>query len=724
VTAARSAADLVRRHAAVAGAEPALIEGGTTVTWADLDRRCDLVASSLAEAGVGPGDLVAMTAQPSIDAIVRLLGTVRSGAVAAPVPDRITATERASAMDVLSPVLELGVDRTAHAGRTRPGAAVVVLTSGTTGRPKGVVLSEAAMAASASAWIAALPPASGWLLALGLGHVAGLGIIWRAVAARVPVRIVPEPEPGAVLTALAAEPPASHMSLVPTQLVRILDRARDMPPPASLLAVPLGGGLIGPELVTRAVSAGWPVVPTYGLSEAGSGVTALPTDDARDTPASAGRPLPGVSVSIDEPGEDGVGEIIVATPGAFDGYLGESPRAAGTPIRTGDLGRLDETGRLFVGDRRTDRIVRGGENISPPEVEAVLEVHPAIAEAAVVARPDPLWGQVPVAVIVLRQGIAHPGAPALAAHCRASLAGFKVPGTFVRVASLPRTGGGKLRRSAVREMLDRPVAGALSRPDGTRIGWRSTGTGPASLVLLHGTLSTAAQIDRLAAELARPGAFTVHAVDRRATGTSRVAVLGPIDVRVHVADLVAVLDHLGIGAATLVGLSYGGVLALETAARHPERVTSIVAWEPPYGPLADAPTRQQLAVLAAATAAAHRSGGAPAAAETFLRGVAGDAAWERLSERGRAFLADQGDAALADATLLGLDADGMSRITAPTTILTGGASDPFYGAIACTLSARVPDARRVHLDDLSHASPITEPVRVGAAVLQCLEARS
>ncbi len=724
MTTAAAAADLVRAHALASGAEPALIEGSTVVTWADLDRRCDLVADGLVEAGVGAGDLVAMTARPSIDAIVGLLGTLRSGAVAAPVPDRITAAERASVMDVLDPVLELGVDRSAHAGRTLSGPAVVVLTSGTTGRPKGVVLPEAAMTASANAWMAALPPATGWLLALGLGHVAGLGIVWRAVAARVPVRIVPDPEPGAMLAGLVASPPASHMSLVPAQLARLLDRTGDAPAPATLRALPLGGGMIDPELVVRAISAGWPVVPTYGLSEAGSGVTALPTAQARETPASAGRPLPGVSISIDAPGEDGVGEIIVATPAAFEGYLGEPPRAAGAPIRTGDLGRLDETGRLFVIDRRTDRIVRGGENISPSEVEVVLAAHPAIADAAVIGRPDPVLGQVPVAVIVLREGAAHPGAAVLAAHCRASLAGFKVPTAFPRVASLPRTGSGKLRRSAVREMVDRPVAGTLRRPDGTTIGWRSSGTGPGSLVLLHGTLSTAAQLDRLAAALARPGDFTVHAIDRRATGTSRVSVPAPTDVRVHVADLVAVLDHLGIGAATLVGLSYGGVLALETAARHPERVAAVLAWEPPYGPLADAPTRQRLTRLGAATAAAHRARGAPAAAETFLRAVAGDAAWERLSDRGRAFLAAEGDGALADAGLLGLNADGLVRITAPTTILTGGSSEPLYGPIAGALSARIPGARCRHLEGLEHASPITEPARVGAAILDCLEARS
>ena len=462
-----------------------------------------------------------------------------------------------------------------------------MLTSGTTGRPRGVVLSARALAASADAWLAALPPATGWALALGLAHVAGLGVLWRAVAAGVPVCIVPPSDPPRLLLALASDPAPSHVSLVPGQLARLLDACRDGPPPATLRAVLLGGGIVPPALVLRAVAAGWPVVPTYGLSEMGSGVTALPAAEAADAPGTAGRFLPGVTVVIENAGADGVGEIVVSGPARCSGYVGEPATDAAVPVRTGDLGRLDDTGRLVVVDRRTDRIVRGGENIAPAEVEAVLLAHQAVADAAVVGRPDALWGRVPVAAIVLAERANDPGDEALAAHARASLAGFKVPAAFTRLDALPRGSGGKLRREAVRALLAGEPVGELARPGGDAIGWRVTGNGPLQVVLLHGTLSTAAQLDRLAAALAAPGDVTVHALDRRGSGSSRLADPRPLDIAIHVADTIAYLDARGIDRAALVGVSYGGCLALETAARQPDRVSAVVAYEPPYGAVAD-----------------------------------------------------------------------------------------------------------------------------------------
>ena len=745
-----SAERRVRALAAETGDAPAILDGTGTTTWADLDGRCDAVAAAVSGAGVDAGGVVAVIAEPSADAIAALLGVLRAGCTAAPVPTGLATPELATALDVLAPALVLhdaglgvAVSSAGHGGLAitaavaspaslpssdavfdPEAAAVIVLTSGTTGRPKGVVLSGRAMAVGAESWLGALPPATGWVLALGLGHVAGLGILWRAIARRVPVRIVGRGDASALLTALAADPPASHVSLVPAQLARLLDAAGAAPPPPSLRAVLLGGGPIPSALVTRAIRAGWPVVPTYGLSETGAGATALPTAEALDHPGSAGRPLPGVRIRIDEPGADGVGEILVETGARFSHHLGDpAPAAATEPVRTGDLGRLDDDGRLFVADRRLDRIVRGGENIAPAEVEAVLLAHSAIADAAVVGLPDPLWGHVPVAAIVLADGARDPGDEALAAHARASLAGFKVPVSFLRLDALPRTTGGKLRRDAVRALLAGERTGELARPDGARIGWRVTGEGPRALLLLHGTLSNGQQLDRLAVTLARPGDLAVHALDRRGSGTGRLAPGAPIaglDLAVHLADIVAYLDARGIARAAIVGVSFGGVLAVELAARHPERVAAVVAYEPPYGPLADEATRAAFQALAGATADAHRTGGPADAAETFLRAVAGDAAWDRLSERSRAFLAREGDGAAADAALTGARPESLASIVAPVTVLTGSASEPFYGPIADALASRIPGARRGTLDGLGHPSPITQPAPVAAAVRAAL----
>ena len=298
--------------------------------------------------GVRAGDRAALVMPASAEAIAMIVGLLRMGATVAPVPVGLTTRERETAVELLDPavVVDGGVlasfpARAVAAGQGPEAPAIVVLTSGTTGRPKGVVLSHRALAASADAWLEVLPPATGWALPLGIGHVAGLGVVWRAIRDGVPVRILPPADAPALLRALRSTPPPSHVSLVPSQLARLLDAAHDAPPPDTLRAVLLGGGPVPAALVERAVRAGWPVVPTYGLSEMGSGVTALPAAEAARAPASAGRPLPGMTLRIADPGPDGVGEIVVAGPSRSSGYLGEPPVPADEPVRTGDLGRLD-----------------------------------------------------------------------------------------------------------------------------------------------------------------------------------------------------------------------------------------------------------------------------------------------------------------------------------------------------------------------------------------------
>jgi pimeloyl-ACP methyl ester carboxylesterase len=244
------------------------------------------------------------------------------------------------------------------------------------------------------------------------------------------------------------------------------------------------------------------------------------------------------------------------------------------------------------------------------------------------------------------------------------------------------------------------------------------------VLLLHGTLSSARQLDRLAHSLAEPGDVTVHALDRRGSGSSRLAVPRPLDVATHVDDVRAYLDARAIEQADIAGMSFGGVLALELAARLPGRVRSVVAYEPPYGPVADPETLAWFRDLAADTARAHAERGPAGAAETFLRAVAGDAAWDRLAPRGRTFLEAEGDGALADAGLTGLDPDGLGRIACPACILTGSASEAFYAPIADALAARIPGARRDTLEGLTHPSPITQPGIVAAAIRACLEPSS
>jgi esterase len=242
--------------------------------------------------------------------------------------------------------------------------------------------------------------------------------------------------------------------------------------------------------------------------------------------------------------------------------------------------------------------------------------------------------------------------------------------------------------------------------------------GVTPIVLLHATLSASIQLGGLARLLAARG--PVFALDRRGSGESVVPAPRPLDVAVHVADLAALLDAQKVARAIVVGHSFGADVALEAAARIPGRVSAVVAWEPPYGPLADARTRAGFAAVATATERAHAAGGAAAAAAAFLDGVAGKGAWGALTDRARAFLAAQGDGAYADAALNGLDPAGLAGITAPVTVLTGGASDPFYAPIARAVVERIPGAHLVVLAGLFHTAPITDPEPVAAAILDAI----
>jgi O-succinylbenzoic acid--CoA ligase len=718
----------LRRHAAARPLAIAVRDAGGELTLAGLDRAVDAMAAGLQASGVEVGSRVAFLLSPSSESIALFLGIARAGGVAVPLGTRLVAREVRVAVAETEPLLLIAeaasraqaaaagvpwaapadlVERARGEGprgvEVDPAApAVAILTSGTTGRPRAALLSHGALAASAAAWTAALPTATGWLLCLGLAHVAGLGVAWRALGAGVPLDVTGPFEAEAVLARLGGPSAVSHCSLVPVQLARLLDAAGDAPPPPAVRAVLLGGAPIPAALVQRATAAGWPVVPTYGLTEAGSGVTALPAAEAGDVPGSAGRPLPGVGLRIAEPGPDGVGEIEVLTPAAFSGYLGRRDDDAASFthdgwLRTGDLGRLDATARLFVVDRRTDFVVSGGENVSPAEVEAVLAAHPAIADAGVAGRPDARWGSVPVAGVVLAADAPDPGDEELLAWCRARLAPYKVPAAICRLDTLPRTSGGKLRRRELRDRLTPFV------------------------VVLHATLSTGRQLAPLARELVA-AELRVVAPDRRGSGARRLDPPRAVAVEEHLADLEALLDAEGVDGAVLLGHSFGGVVALEAAARLADRVVAVVAYEPPYGPVADVQTRRAFARVARETAAAAAAGGPPAAARAFMQGVAARGSWEALPGRTRAFLEDEGGGAVADAAMEGLQPDGLAGIACPVTVVTGGDSEPFYAPIADALAVRIPGARRVILAGLRHTAPITDPGPIASAARAAIAA--
>jgi O-succinylbenzoic acid--CoA ligase len=294
-----------------------------------------------------------------------------------------------------------------------------------------------------------------------LFHVGGLSIVVRSVLFGGPIRLHSRFDAARVSDALDAGDIAG-ISLVPTMLSRLLDHRGPRPAPAGLQVLLLGGAAASPELLARARFAGYPVCPTYGLTEATSQVaTARPQRPGASRPPPM-LPLPGVEVRIVVEGEDASvgepGEIVVGGPTVMQGYL-DDPVATALALRdgwlhTGDIGFLDDAGGLHVLDRRDDLIVSGGENVYPAEIEAVLVGHPSVAEAGVSGVPDADLGSRVVAWIVASDATtADP--QELAAFCRAHLAGFKCPREFRIASALPRTEAGKLQR---RRLADLPTS--------------------------------------------------------------------------------------------------------------------------------------------------------------------------------------------------------------------------------------------------------------------------
>jgi O-succinylbenzoic acid--CoA ligase len=409
-------------HEAIAGDDGSL-------TYAQLDERAGERARALAAAGVRAGQRVAVTHPPGLAFAELLHGLPRLGAVLEPGPP----------VDPPAPV----ADETGPAAPLRsefdPDAVhTVIRTSGTTGAPKAVELTYANHLASALASADALgvDPSDRWLCPLPLHHVGGLNVLVRSVINRTTVVLHERFDAERVRATLEAGE-VTLASLVPTMLARL--RAAGLGEAPGLRAIALGGGPAPPELLDWAVETGIPMVPVYGMTETCSQIVA----------GSPGRPLAGVELEI-----GAGGEILVRGPMVAPGAL-----AADGWLHTGDIGRLDEEGRLHVLGRRKELIVTGGENVAPLEVEETLLAHPAVADAGVAGLADPEWGEAVTAFVVLGDPV---GAEELRAWCRQRLEPFKVPKAIHAVERLPRNAGGKLLRGRLAELVG--AAGGGLRP--------------------------------------------------------------------------------------------------------------------------------------------------------------------------------------------------------------------------------------------------------------------
>ncbi|MBV9282729.1 MAG: o-succinylbenzoate--CoA ligase [Chloroflexi bacterium] len=481
--------DWLRRRAGLTPERPALLFGDQVWTWAELDRRVDRLAGALADLGAGRESRVGALLRNGPRYVELVHALMRLGSTIMPLNTRLTAAEIAWQVEDVRAGLLIhdehyeGVARSLQVsglrtvplesvGRRKPEGTddeppaglssvhAIMYTSGTTGRPKGAMLTYGNhwWSALASARNLGMREEDRWLLCLPMFHIGGLTILLRGVLYGMPVVLHPSFDEREVNRAIDGG--VTIVSLVPTMLQRVLDIRRQTPLPSTLRCVLLGGGPAGPSLLEACRERGVPVVQTYGLTETASQVATLAPADALRKLGSAGKALSGTEIRIEREGLPlpawEVGEIVVRGPTVMAGYFGR-PDATQRALRdgwlhTGDLGYVDSEGYLYVVDRRDDLIITGGENVYPSEVEAVLLAHPAVEMALVVGIPDETWGQTVAAAVKLKEGAAA-GASELLALCRERLAGYKVPRRLRFVDDLPRTASGKLLRWRVRDLV-------------------------------------------------------------------------------------------------------------------------------------------------------------------------------------------------------------------------------------------------------------------------------
>jgi len=355
--------------------------------------------------------------------------------------------------------------------------AAIFHTSGTTGTPRGVELTYRNMVISAlaSALNLGIHSSDGWLACLPLDHIGGYSILTRSAMNGTAVVLQSGFDERRVMESLRKDG-ITLLSLVPTMLQRLFDAGLD--DAHSLRAILLGGGPAPGETLSRAASLDLPLLTTYGLTETCSQIATVPVNQAGTHLDTAGRPLAMAEIrivdesgSICEPGSSG--EIQVRSPAVMRGYW----KAPGLTkqvftegwLRTGDYGWLDREGYLHMDLRREDRIVTGGENVNPREVEKVLRGHPEIEDACVFGLPHPEWGEEVCAAVVLTAG--REAVPDTLCRERFfGLASYKQPRRYFLMERLPRTATGKVRRKEVRELFGGGGGGGRGGGGGSIVG--------------------------------------------------------------------------------------------------------------------------------------------------------------------------------------------------------------------------------------------------------------
>jgi acyl-CoA synthetase (AMP-forming)/AMP-acid ligase II len=504
--------DITRYHA---GRKPNAVATwfeGRETTWRELDGRCSRIANALAAAGIGRGDRVAFVGKGCDEFFELLFGVAKAGAVLVPVGWRLAAPEIVQIVDdAEAPILFVGVDQLDRMDAFREGmphvrtlvgmegggdglqsfaqwrdtaspvdsqmtvspddVALQLYTSGTTGKPKGVMLSHRNILGGRRAAREANMPWNIWteddinLVAMPLGHIGGVG--WGIVGFLNGAKSVLAREftPQVVLDAIEHRG-VSKLFIVPAALQILLAQPRVREIDYSRLRYMLyGASPIALDLLKQATEVfGCGFAQQYGMTETTGTVVYLPPEDhvaeGNQRMRGAGKPMPGVEIRITgperkvlEPNE--IGEIETRSIANMVGYWKQPEATAATLgadgwLRTGDAGYIDADGYLYIQDRFKDMIVSGGENVYPSEVESAIYGHPIVADVAVIGVPDEKWGEAVKAIVVLKPGAA-PDVESILAFARSRVAGYKVPKSVDFIDALPRNPSGKILRRFLRE---------------------------------------------------------------------------------------------------------------------------------------------------------------------------------------------------------------------------------------------------------------------------------
>ncbi len=470
----------VREAARRFGDLPAFVDpDGAVTSYAQLDRRSDLVAAGLARRGVRAGDRVALRLPSDTGYVVAYAAAAKLGAITAGINPRLAPPEQEALVALADPVVTLDeagdVAELARLGRggepppVLPGdperPVAIVFTSGTTGVPKGALFCERQLAAVADtdtggAWAEPGQPGPAMLASTQFAHIGfTTKLVWYLrLATR--THILGRWRAGDALATIAAERMPSIGGVAPqlALMVRSPEAARHDWDHVRTIVV--GGAASPPALVAAArerFGAAYSI--RYSSTESGGCGTGTAFDaDEDEALHTVGRPRPGVEVAVrDEDGRpepDGeVGELWLRSPTQMSGYWRDPDATAATLvdgwIRTGDLARIDERGLVRLAGRSTEMFIRGGYNVYPAEVESTLAAHPAVAEVAVVPRPDPVMGEIGVAVVAPRDPAAPPTLAEVRDFLAGRLAGYKLPEALRIVPELPLTPGQKLDRRAL-----------------------------------------------------------------------------------------------------------------------------------------------------------------------------------------------------------------------------------------------------------------------------------